>query len=149
MKTSSRATRRQFLELFTEKEQPPRTGSERLQHISRKNKKCDAFQNRRLENSFGRPVGGFNKKLIKMLGNLGHVGEFVKEQYRHCKPILVLGAGQDLVENAGVPLTLSTGERDPGVLQFPDGNVEEALAKFIEAIAKHRHFDREMDPPRV
>jgi catalase len=89
------------------------------------------------------------REAIKMLGNLGHAGEFVKEQYRHCKPILVLGAGQDLVENAGVPLTLSTGERDPGVLQFPDGHVEEALAKFIDAIAKHRHFDREMDPPRV
>ena len=89
------------------------------------------------------------REAVKMLGNLGHAGEFVKEQYRHCKPILVLGAGQDLVENAGVPLTLSTGERDPGVLQFPDGHVEEALAKFIEAIAKHRHFDREMDPPRV
>jgi catalase len=89
------------------------------------------------------------REAIKTLGNLGHAAEFVKEQYRHCKPILVLGAGQDLVENAGVPLTLSTGEPDPGVLKFPDEHVEEALALFAEAIAKHRHFAREMDPPRV
>ena len=51
------------------------------------------------------------REAIKTLGNLGQAAEFVKEQYRHCKPILVLGAGQDLVENAGVPLTL--GKRRP------------------------------------
>ncbi len=89
------------------------------------------------------------REAIKTLGNLGHAAEFIKEQYRHCKPILVLGAGQDLVENAGVPLTLPNGEPDPGVLQFPDGRVEEGLAQFVHAIAKHRHFAREMDPPPV
>jgi catalase len=89
------------------------------------------------------------RKAIKILGNLGQAAEFVKEQYRHCKPILALGAGQDLVENAGVPLKLSTGEPDSGVLIFPDESVTEALGKFVEAIATHRHFAREMDPPAV
>ncbi len=72
-----------------------------------------------------------------------------KAQYRHCKPILALGAGQDLVENAGVPLALSSGDPDPGLLKFPDRSAREALEKFIEAIATHRHFAREMDPPAV
>ena len=89
------------------------------------------------------------REAIKALGNLGHAAEFVKDQYRHCKPILVLGAGQDLVENSGVPLKLPSGESDPGLLRFPDDHVEEALDQFIEAIAKHRHFAREMDPPPV
>jgi catalase len=89
------------------------------------------------------------REAIKILGNLGHAAEFIKEQYRHCKPILALGAGQDLVENAGVPLTLPNGEPDPGVLQFSDESVEEAVQKFIQAIATHRHFAREMDPPPV
>jgi catalase len=89
------------------------------------------------------------REAIKTLGKQGHAAEFVKEQYRHCKPILMLGAGQDLVENAGVPLTLSTGDPDPGMLRFPDEHVEEALAPFVEAIAKHRHFAREIDPPLV
>jgi catalase len=88
-------------------------------------------------------------KLIKTLGNQGQAAEFVKEQYRHCKPILVLGAGQDLVENAGVPLKLSSGDLDPGLLRFPDDHVDEALEQFVEALAKHRHFAREMDPPPV
>ena len=30
-----------------------------------------------------------------------------------------------------------------------DGDAGEALPQFIEAIAKHRHFEREMDPPAV
>jgi catalase len=89
------------------------------------------------------------REAIKILGNLGQAAEFVKEQYRHCKPILVIGAGRDLVENAGVPLTLANGEADPGMLVFADEQTDEALAKFVEAIAKHRHFDREMDPPPV
>ena len=86
---------------------------------------------------------------VKTLGNLGQAAEFVKEQYRHCKPILVLGAGRDLVENSGVPLTLPNGEPDPGLPQVPDEQIESALEQFIAAIAKHRHFDREMDPPAV
>ena len=49
----------------------------------------------------------------------------------------------------GVPLTLATGDPDPGVLQFSDEHVEDALAQFVKAIAKHRHFAREMDPPPV
>jgi catalase len=61
----------------------------------------------------------------------------------------VLGAGHDLVENAGVPLTLPGGEPDPGILNFSDEEVDNALEQFIQAIAKHSHFAREMDPPVV
>ena len=88
------------------------------------------------------------REAIKTLGNLGQAAEFVKEQYRHCKPILVLGAGQELVENAGVPLTLADGDPDPGLLKF-DANTEAALEQFVAAIAKHRSFERETDPPMV
>jgi catalase len=87
---------------------------------------------------------------VQMLGNLGHALEFIKDQYRHCKPILALGEGTALVENAGVPTRLPNGESDPGLLAFEEGGeVGEALEQFIEAIAKHRHFEREMDPPEV
>jgi catalase len=86
---------------------------------------------------------------VEMLGRLGHAAEFIKDQYRHCKPILALGAGLDLMENAGVPLALPSGDPDPGVLRFPDDRVEDALSQFVEAIGKHRHFEREMDPPPV
>ena len=83
------------------------------------------------------------------LGNVGPVVGFIREQYRHCKPILVLGAGKSLAESAGVKLTLSSGEPDPGVLHFQGENVDVVLPQFVEAIAAHRHFERELDPPRV
>ena len=83
------------------------------------------------------------------LGKLGHAAEFIKDQYRHCKPILALGAGRDLVENAGVPARLPSGKPDPGLLVFSEDGAEEALPQLVEAIAKHRHHAREMDPPAV
>jgi catalase len=86
---------------------------------------------------------------IQALGNVGHAAEFIKDQYRHCKTILALREGCTLVENAGVPAKLDSGDDDPGLLLISDGDAKDALPKFIEAIAKHRHFEREMDPPAV
>ena len=84
------------------------------------------------------------------LGNVGPALEFIKDQYRHCKPMLALGSGADLVENAGVPAKLMNGEEDPGLiidreLEAP----EEALQSFIAALEQHRAFDRAIDPPGV
>jgi catalase len=87
------------------------------------------------------------KPLVKILGNVGHAAEFLKDQYRHAKTVLALGAGADLVENAGVPAVLPSGKPDPGVLVFKD--VEKAIPAFIKAIGRHRHHEREMDPPEV
>ena len=83
------------------------------------------------------------------LVNVGQAVEFIKEQYRHCKPILALGIGKDLIESAGVKLVLPSGELDPGVLAFQDEVLDDVLPQFIEAIAAHRHFERETDPPRI
>ncbi len=52
-----------------------------------------------------------------------------------------------MIESAGVKLTLPSGELDPGVLYFQDGNLDDILPQFIEAIAAHRHFEREIEPP--
>jgi len=84
---------------------------------------------------------------VKVLGNLGHALEFLKDQYRHAKPILALGAGAALVENAGIPSMLPSGKPDPGVLV--NEKEAKALPAFIKAIARHRHHEREMDPPAV
>ncbi|HEY5959239.1 MAG TPA: catalase, partial [Polyangiaceae bacterium] len=46
------------------------------------------------------------KVAITTLGNIGHALEFIKDQYRHAKPILALKEGADLVENAGAPAFL-------------------------------------------
>lgn len=93
-------------------------------------------------------IPGGHQAMVTLTG-AGPAVEFVKEQYRHCKPILVLGAGASLLESAGIKLTLPSGEPDPGILHSQEGSVDEILPQFIEAIAAHRHFEREIDPPRV
>jgi len=82
------------------------------------------------------------------LGQLGQAMEFVVNQYRHCKTILALGASEALLSLAGVPLTLPSGDPDPGVIAGIDG-VDEGIATFIEAVGKHRHPLREVDPPPI
>ena len=86
---------------------------------------------------------------VKVLGNLGHALEFLKDQYRHAKPILAIGAAAALVENAGIPAVLPSGKPDPGLLVAKDEGLEKAVGAFIKAIARHRHHEREMDPPEV
>ena len=76
----------------------------------------------------------------------GRTLEFIKDQYRHCKPILALGASEELLATCGITSTLPDGNADPGIITSDDG---EAAREFIEAIARHRHFERETDPPRV
>jgi catalase len=73
----------------------------------------------------------------------GRTLEFIKDQYRHCKPMLVLGASRQLLDACGI----ETSSPDPGVIVASD--VTTATDGFIAAVAKHRHFDRETDPPRV
>ena len=89
------------------------------------------------------------REAVTALANIGLATEFIKDQYRHCKPILVMGAGKDLVESAGVPATLPSGKPDPGLIRVENGQLDDGIAQFIAAIAKHRHFARETDPPAV
>ena len=80
---------------------------------------------------------------VRTLSLDGHTMEFIKDQYRHCKPILVLPASATLFKAAGASAKLPSGEADPGVVQ--GGDVE----TFVAAMARHRHPERETDPPRV
>ncbi len=76
----------------------------------------------------------------------GRVLEFIKDQYRHCKPILAFGAGRQLLKACGIDTALPDGQPDPGLIVASDAS---ASGDFIMAMAKHRHFARETDPPRV
>jgi catalase len=81
------------------------------------------------------------------LASLGQALEFVKDTYRHCKPILAVGAGRQLVESAQLPAELPSGEPDPGLLVAEAA--DDGVRPFIAAIAKHRVWERQTDPPRV
>ena len=85
---------------------------------------------------------------VERLAQDGHTLDFVKDQYRHCKSILAIGASSALLDKAGIAPQLPNGKDDPGILRAASGDAVDADA-FIAAIGKHRHFIRETDPPLV
>jgi catalase len=86
---------------------------------------------------------------VDALAKDGDTMEFIKDQYRHGKTILVLGASTALLDKAGVPTMLPDGKPDAGLIIAPSGSASGAEAMFIKGIALHRHTERETDPPRV
>jgi catalase len=76
----------------------------------------------------------------------GRVLEFVKDQYRHCKTIFAIGAGERVLSACDIDAALANGEADPGIIV---GDAELSADAFITAVARHRRFARESDPPRV
>ena len=89
------------------------------------------------------------KESARELARWGHAKEFVTDQYRHCKPILSLGAASSILEGCGVSRVLPSGEDDPGVLVHDDDDLEAAVERFVTAISAHRHWARQTDPPTV
>jgi catalase len=85
---------------------------------------------------------------VESLARDGHTLEFLKDQYRHCKTILALGASSMLLEKAGISPELATGAEDPGLLMAASSEALDPQI-FIAAVAQHRHPARDMDPPLV
>jgi catalase len=88
------------------------------------------------------------KQALPALCAQGQVVEFVKEQYRHCKPMLVLDREALLLAAAGISLLLPDGRADPGLV-VRGAEPQPALSLFLAALARHRAFERDTDPPRV
>jgi catalase len=86
---------------------------------------------------------------VEALLDSGHALEFLKDQYRHCKPILVLGTSTELLEEIRIPAELPDGGEDPGLLVFDGSDPAAAAAALVAALTQHRHFDRETDPPLI
>ena len=89
------------------------------------------------------------EQAVAALAADAHTMEFIQNQYRHCKSILVLGASNRLTMKAGLPDALPTGEVDPGLIFAMAGDAEKSASAFMAAMALHRHFERETDPPVV
>ena len=65
----------------------------------------------------------------------------VRDQYVHCKPMLLFGAGASLLDAAG----LRPEGEDPALLR--DRTLDEGLDAFVEALAQHRFWEREPPMP--
>lgn len=85
---------------------------------------------------------------VTTLGRIGQTTEFVMNQFRHNKPMLVLGGSSVLLDGAGIP----SGRREKlaslGVV-VADILDEAVATAFVEGLSRHRFPERETDPPRV
>ena len=86
---------------------------------------------------------------VAVLAKDAHTMEFICNQYRHCKTILVFGSSVRLTDMAGVSSTLPTGAADPGMIFEAGADTKKCIDGFLAAMALHRHFVRESDPPAV
>jgi len=78
-----------------------------------------------------------------------HTMDFIRQQYRHCKPIFAVGNGARLMNDAGIPSTLPDGSIDPAIIVEHSALKTGSLSQFKTALAAHRVFERETDPPAV
>jgi len=86
---------------------------------------------------------------VAALAQDGHTMEFIKDQFRHCKTILSLGASSQLLVQAGLPASMdkSHAQGRTGLIFADASDAASAAQAFIAGMGRHRHFGREMDPP--
>ena len=87
---------------------------------------------------------------VNTLKDVPEVFEFVTEAYKHCKAVAANGDGGEILRLAGLSVGAasdgSNGEdqmSDAGVLVGSNGDLKGLAAEFIQAIAQHRHWERE------
>jgi catalase len=86
---------------------------------------------------------------VDALKDEGAAIHFVREAFLHAKPIAATTEGIELLEDAelhAIQLALDqTIVEDQGVITGRDVAHPKFATKFIDAIAKHRHFDRDFE----
>jgi putative intracellular protease/amidase len=63
---------------------------------------------------------------VARLRNDGRALEFIKDQYRHCKPILAMGDGAQLLKACGISRSLQGAEPDSGLIVATANSKDEA-----------------------
>jgi catalase len=86
---------------------------------------------------------------VQALCASGQAVEFVTLTWRHGKAVLALGAATRLLEAAGIGPDTLRGEPDPGLVLADGSATDAAVARFVTAVARHRHPERDLDPPPV
>ncbi len=66
---------------------------------------------------------------------------FVNETFKHCKALAATGAGVEVLRASAIDLEAA--KKDPALLVDEKGDAKKVSARFIQAIAQHRNWDRE------
>lgn len=81
---------------------------------------------------------------IQALANNALTMAFIGDVFMHCKTILALGTGRELLQLAGIGPVM---DKDPGIILADSTDVAGIMPAFIKAIAAHRHTSRDSNPP--
>ncbi|WP_409523000.1 catalase [Nitrincola sp. MINF-07-Sa-05] len=104
--------------------------------------------NKSMENSpgflFDALVLPDGSQAVKALAGNEHTAAFIQDLFKHCKTILALGAGRELLGMAGIG---QVSEKDEGVLLADSTDAAKVAPAFIDAVAAHRHLSRLTGPP--
>jgi catalase len=86
---------------------------------------------------------------VAALAQDGHTMEFIKDQFRHCKTIMAVGGARELLVQAGLPVSMDKSQQQggTGLILAEPADAKAGIKTFLDAMARHRHFGREMDPP--
>ncbi len=91
------------------------------------------------------------EKSVEALKSEASALHFVKEAYKHCKTIAASGAGIELVRAPYVGADTAKNDAEgnqliaeEGVIIGHDAQAAKVASEFIKAIARHRHWSREM-----
>ena len=90
------------------------------------------------------------EKSIEALKREADAIHFVNEAYKHCKAIAATGLGVDLLNASSInggknDSDTSQALEDRGVVIGSDAQAGKVATRFIEAIAQHRNWNREME----
>ena len=86
---------------------------------------------------------------VAMWMNDGDVMDFLRDQYKHGKPMLMLGGASALLQQAGIPSTLPDGGVDDALVLGDAATLEAAFASFKTALAGFRQAKRDANAPKV
>jgi len=71
-----------------------------------------------------------------------HGRDYVMDQYRHCKTLLVPAAAVSMLPHTGTTGDDGHASADDGLVTAGDAVTETDLATFVSALSAHRHFKR-------
>ena len=97
-------------------------------------------------------VAGGDASAAALAGNADAL-HFVDESFRHCKAIAATGAGRDVLAASylGLKGAIDVNQDNAsvssaaGVVSGSDKHAAQVAAAFVDAIAAHRHWEREDD----
>jgi catalase len=75
--------------------------------------------------------------------------DFLRDQYRHGKPMLMLGGASALLQQAGIPSSLPDGGKDEALIMAEASGADAAFEQFTTALAGYRQARRDVNAPKV